>query len=109
MIDVMFYDVFTGVFCIPAEEDLRIAPPERFIKTYRGVDVYVETWDTDRGRLSFSYSKEDRNRGWEHVERMRGVYAEGNGCKLQFLRCWTVPADYFDEMYDRFIRGDELC
>ena len=102
----MYYDSFADEFCLPSQEDRVIAPPERFLRVYRGVDVFIETWavstetnKTGSLRLDFAYSKEDRMRGWGWIDTLRDSHAQKYNCKLGRMLCWTIPKDMFDKYY----------
>ena len=97
----MYYDNFENVYCLPSEEDLGIAPPERYLRTIRNPsEYYTEHWEvsgTSKGnRLDVCYSDPK----YANSERFR--LAKLNDCSLSYIRWWEIPASKFDEYAKRF-------
>ena len=99
--DVVLYDYFRGVLCL--EKD-GFAPPERYLKIFRGDDVYIETYDVgDSRRISISFTKEEVEKG---LTRCKREAAMGNGYTNSNLVSMTFPSDEFDKVvFGRGIEG----
>lgn len=107
MTDKIYYDSFTNEYC--SEEDLEtIAPPERYLPTFRGDEVYVEVYEAEGLRLDIAYTEFDIQEGM--VNRVRFAVARRHGFPLNIANMvrWTIPSKKFDEYYKRFIaRGED--
>lgn len=98
---VIYYDRFADTYCLTTET---IAPPERYLPTYRGVDdsIYIETYENDGYRLDIAYSKESRKNGL--VNHIRFSEAERHGFNLnsaELIR-WIIPNDLYDKYVEEY-------
>lgn len=110
MLNKIYYDSFTNEYCLPSEEDFGIAPPERYIPTYRGSDdkTYIENWlvnvhpelDEDL-RLSIAFSKDEYYDKKMH-SCILSEQEQKHNCRLIMLKYWIIPDDKFDEYCHRF-------
>jgi len=100
----MYYDTRYGRYCLPSHEDLRSAPPERFIKIIRGIpDTYTESWVTqepERECISLAYSSEDS------AGDARASISNQHDVKLAYLVRKMIPPDEFDGYWNQFIVED---
>ena len=105
MLTKIYYDSFTNEYCLPSEEDFGVAPPERYLATYKGYDnCYIETWDvsSDHGdRLEIAYTADDYA-DKSIVAEIQRAMEENYHCKLRSLLRWCIPAEKFDEYCKRF-------
>ncbi|MBR5276801.1 MAG: hypothetical protein IKU35_06675 [Bacteroidaceae bacterium] len=111
MSDEMYYDTFANEYVSKekAEAD-KIAPPERYLLTLRGVEgVYVETYENNGERLDIAYTEADLQYGF--VNQIRYGEAERHGWRIQFQTArmvkWCIPCSLFDIYYKRFVEVDE--
>lgn len=97
----IFYDWFSNEYTTEREI---IAPPERYILTFRGnndtdfVESYIEK-DTEKC-CYIAYSAAERDA--EIVEPKRQYFFEKYGFSNPRMRHWTIPADLFDKYVERF-------
>lgn len=105
MLDVMYYDVFADEYTLELSP---YAPPERYIKTICGDDIYIETWLVDKNTknldtsdlLDVAYSQDDRDNNRENIIRndMQDKY---DVCLRHIIR-WVIPKDKFIEYAKMF-------
>lgn len=98
---VIYYDNFANTYCLTTDV---IAPPERYLPTYRGTDdkIYIETYERCGIRLNISYSKEDRK--FNLVNRIRYSVAEKNNFNINSatLIKWVIPCDLYDKYVEDY-------
>ena len=106
---IMYYDWFTNTYVSQYRyERDTVAPPERYLKTIRGKDTYLEHYDVSKAlgedmRLDIAYS--DMDVELKMVNRIRFDIAEQNRIthlELCPLLYWIIPANKFDGYYERF-------
>ena len=104
-ITTMYYDAFANEYCLPSQEELNMGPPERYIKTHKGDDLYIEHWIVSGSRLGdrldIAYRMEDY-RSREEVTRIKRMTQVQHGIRLSQLISWTIPAVKFDEYVEMF-------
>jgi hypothetical protein len=97
----IFYDWFANEYTTEREI---IAPPERYLLTYRGVNNtnYIESYieEDTKECLDFAYSTTERD--LKIVEEKRKYFLKENGFFISQMRHWTIPADLFDKYVERF-------
>lgn len=106
MLDKIYYDTFKNEYCLPTENDFGVAPPERYIATYRGYDpeLYIEYWavESDKGdKLAIAIPKTDYRKTDIHDQILQAQEVNHN-CKLRRLLYWTIPPKEFDDFCKRF-------
>ena len=98
MITKMYYDEFANEYTLEREET---APPERYLETLRGDDVYIENWSIGNGLfIEVAYSQYDVDN--RYVNRIRHSQEQTYNCRLSRMIRWTIPAVKFDEYVERF-------
>lgn len=94
----MYYDAFANEYTLEREE---IAPPERYLETLRGDDIYIEKWSIGNGLfIDVAYSQYDVD-NW-YVNKIRHSQEQKHNCILSHMMRWTIPAVKFDEYVKRF-------
>lgn len=96
----MYYDNFTNEY---VKEMDQFAPPERYLSTYRGNEIYIETFEDYQGqRLDIAYDDFDVKH--HLVSRTRFAVSEKYGFMLMSARMIkrTIPAELFDKYAERF-------
>lgn len=97
----IFYDWFSNEYTTEREI---IAPPERYILTFRGnIDGFFEESYIEKGTEKgcyITYSAAERDAGI--VEPKRQYFFEKYGFSNPRMRHWTIPADLFDKYVKEF-------
>ena len=102
MTDEIYYDTFKNSYALERDKN---APPERYVRIYRGIDgMYIESWvvysdicDKDDLRLNIAFSEEDYNDIDQHDITVKHMW-DMNHCKPTKLRYVTIPQHRFDEI-----------
>lgn len=94
MLKKMYYDDFEDWYCLEKEIN---APPERYLPTYRGDDVYIETYECDGLRLDVAYTELDKANNL--VNRIRFSVAKEHNYPFSAARMikWVIPSKLFDK------------
>mgnify|MGYP003291992249 CR=1 FL=1 len=102
MVRKMYYDSFANEYCSIDSAD-PIAPPERYLLTYRGYDEFVETYENRMGqRLNIAYSEKIKNLGDVNVVRFNEAKRHGFDIMNAHMIKWTIPAKLFDKYAKMF-------
>lgn len=109
MITKMYYDQFAGVYTLETQPT---APPERYLKVFRGDTICKEKWRVARlgcspsslyfkaEYLDIAYSELEFE--YYQVVQLRQTLAEKNRVELISMDSWTIPTTKFDEYIKRF-------
>lgn len=94
MLKRMYYDDFMNEYCLEKEIN---APPERYLPTYRGDDIYIETYECDGLMLDIAYTELDLEN--HLVNRIRFSVAKEHNYPFATARMvkWVIPSKLFDK------------
>ena len=107
--DLIYYDTFNNEYVskIP-EEDVGIAPPERYIKIARSpfiFNIVIEHWVVLRHgmerMLDIAFTREEYA-NQRLVDAFRHARFEENDCAPQHIKYFSLPNDLFDKYVDQF-------
>lgn len=103
MIESLYYDTFANEYTLNKDY---FAPPERYIKTYRGEkDYYIECWNCEsndgKSRINVTFYREEYCDPMMHKIKLESAQKQ-HDCSLTSLNSWTIPDDIFDKYVEQF-------
>lgn len=109
MITKMYYDQFAGEYTLETQPT---APPERYLKVFRGNTTYKEKWRVGRlgcsppslyfEALYLDVAYTELEVEYYQVVQLRLSLAKKNNVELFSMDSWTIPAVKFDEYVRRY-------